>query len=290
MSGPAANFGIGTRGRGSAIMQYDRNRRRLLSALTLASFADIWRASPAAAQPGAGLPPIPSRPSGQRLPSWRGRARCVTKPSARATRPTGRWWCVTASSWEKAGTTSCCTPPTPNYWRCATPRAGSGPATFRNARSIPPRRRAPCARALSTGRVCGGCSPRACWSRGSSQGSDVECLMSPADPPKPARCLLPGAARGMADARRARRTHGGQRARGGPLSINTCGDSGPARRCLARRKAQNEGRYDQSNNHEKRQHSPSAGNPICSPRFSRRTRKLRWSCSETGPASRRAGA
>ena len=63
-----------------------------------------------------------------------------------------------------------------------------------------------------------------------------------------------------------------------------------ARRCLARRKAQNEGRYDQSNNHEKRQHIPLRRYPICSPRFSRRTRKLRWSCSETGPASRRAGA
>ena len=88
----------------------------------------------------------------------------------------------------------------------------------------------PCAMrqgALYWARVRRGYSPRARWSRGSSQGSDVECLMSPADPPKPARCLLPGAARGMADARRARRTHGGQRARGAALSINTCGDSGP---------------------------------------------------------------
>ena len=43
---------------------------------------------------------------------------------------------------------------------------------------------------------------------------------------------------------------------GASPSINTCGDSGPRRRCLWRRKAQNEGRYDQSNNHEKRQHIP----------------------------------
>src|SRR4029078_1206293 len=47
-------------------------------------------------------------------------------------------------------------PPPPDYWRCATPRVGSGPATFRNARSIPPRPSAPCARALSTGRACAG--------------------------------------------------------------------------------------------------------------------------------------
>jgi hypothetical protein len=48
-----------------------------------------------------------------------------------------------------------------------------------------------------------------------------------------------------------------------------------ARRCLARRKAQHEGRYDQSNNHEKRQHIPLRRCPICWPGFSQQTRKLR---------------
>ena len=82
MSGPAANFGIGTRGRGSAIMQYDRNRRRLLSALTLASFADIWRASPAAAQPGAGLPPIP-QPAERTKAAFLARARALRDEAVR---------------------------------------------------------------------------------------------------------------------------------------------------------------------------------------------------------------
>jgi tRNA(Arg) A34 adenosine deaminase TadA len=51
--------------KGSAIMRHDRNRRHLLSALTLAPFAGVWSASPAAAQPGAALPPLqqPAEPS-----------------------------------------------------------------------------------------------------------------------------------------------------------------------------------------------------------------------------------
>jgi tRNA(Arg) A34 adenosine deaminase TadA len=38
--------------------QHHRDRRRLLSAMTLAALAGAWRASPATAQSGAGLPPV----------------------------------------------------------------------------------------------------------------------------------------------------------------------------------------------------------------------------------------
>jgi hypothetical protein len=38
--------------------QHHRDRRRLLSAMTLAAVAGLWRASPATAQSGAGLPPL----------------------------------------------------------------------------------------------------------------------------------------------------------------------------------------------------------------------------------------
>ena len=38
--------------------QYHRDRRHLLSALTLAAFGGSWRASPATAQSGAGLQPL----------------------------------------------------------------------------------------------------------------------------------------------------------------------------------------------------------------------------------------
>ena len=158
-------------------MQYDRDRRHLLYCTELRSVRGRWMRRRRPHSRAVNCRHSSSRPSQQRPPSWHGRARCVTKPSARATRPMGRWWCATVSSSERAGTTSCCTPippPTPNYWRCATQRAGSGPATFRNARSIRPRPRAPCARALSTGHVYVGCSPRARWSRVSCRGSDVE--------------------------------------------------------------------------------------------------------------------
>ncbi len=43
-------------------MQYDRDRRHLLSTLTLAPLAGIWCATPAAAQRGAGLPPLTQPP------------------------------------------------------------------------------------------------------------------------------------------------------------------------------------------------------------------------------------
>jgi tRNA(Arg) A34 adenosine deaminase TadA len=39
-------------------VRYDRDRRRLLPALTLGPFAGIWSASAATAQPGAGLPSL----------------------------------------------------------------------------------------------------------------------------------------------------------------------------------------------------------------------------------------
>jgi hypothetical protein len=160
-------------------MQHERDRRHLLSALMLAPFAGVWRASPVAPQSGAGLPPLqqPNEPTKAALLA-RARA-CSTKPSASATRPMGRWWCATASSSGRAGTTSCCrpTPPrTPNCWRCATRRAGSAPATGRSARSIPPQLPAPRVRARSTGRVCVGCSPRARWSMASCRSLDVERL------------------------------------------------------------------------------------------------------------------
>ena len=38
--------------------QHHRDRRRLLSAMTLAAVAGLWRASPETAQSGAGLPPL----------------------------------------------------------------------------------------------------------------------------------------------------------------------------------------------------------------------------------------
>ena len=47
------------------IMQHDRDRRRLLSSLTLAPFAGVWLAPPAAAQSGTGSPPLrqPAEPT-----------------------------------------------------------------------------------------------------------------------------------------------------------------------------------------------------------------------------------
>ena len=182
-------------------------------------------------------------------------------------------------------------PPTPDYWRCATPRAGSGPATFRNARSIPPRPRAPCARALSTGRVCAGGIHRehvGAGVRPKARMLSASCHL----PTRPSRRDV--SSRALLGAWQTPGAPAGHMAVSGPgaqlsRSIHAA-TADLARRCLARRKAQNEGRYDQSNNHEKRQHIPLRRYPICSPRFSRRTRKLRWSCSETGPASRRAGA
>jgi tRNA(Arg) A34 adenosine deaminase TadA len=46
-------------------MQHDRDRRHLLYALSLAPLAGVWRASPAAAQSGAGLRPLqqPAEPT-----------------------------------------------------------------------------------------------------------------------------------------------------------------------------------------------------------------------------------
>ena len=41
---------------------YHRDRRHLLSALTLAAFGGFWRALPASAQSGAGLQPLPQPP------------------------------------------------------------------------------------------------------------------------------------------------------------------------------------------------------------------------------------
>jgi deoxycytidylate deaminase len=43
-------------------MRYDRDRRHLLSTLTLAPLAGIWCATPAGAQPGAGLLPLTQPP------------------------------------------------------------------------------------------------------------------------------------------------------------------------------------------------------------------------------------
>ena len=81
-------------------------------------------ASAVAAQPA--LPPLvqPAEPTGR--PSSRGRANCVTRRCAKAIRPTARWWCATASSSVRAGTTSCCRAiprRIRNCWRCATRRA-----------------------------------------------------------------------------------------------------------------------------------------------------------------------
>ena len=63
-------------------MQYDRNRRRLLSALTLAPFAGVWRAPPAAAQSGAGLPPIP-QPAERTKAAFLARARALRDEAVR---------------------------------------------------------------------------------------------------------------------------------------------------------------------------------------------------------------
>ena len=119
-------------------MRHDQNRRRLLSALTLAPFACVSTAPPRSKRCRRSFKP-PSRP---RPRSSRGRAHCATRRCARAIRPMARWWCATASSSARAGTTSCCRAIRPrirNCWRCATRRAGSARATCRNAMSIPPR-------------------------------------------------------------------------------------------------------------------------------------------------------
>ena len=63
-------------------MQHDRNRRHLLSTLTLASFAGICRASPAVAQPGAELLPL-AQPNEPTKAAFMARARALRDQAAR---------------------------------------------------------------------------------------------------------------------------------------------------------------------------------------------------------------
>lgn len=64
--------------------QYRRGRRHLLSALTLAPFAGLfWRASPAAAQSGAGSRPLPPQPAEPTKAAFLARARALRDEAAR---------------------------------------------------------------------------------------------------------------------------------------------------------------------------------------------------------------
>ena len=64
-------------------MQHDRDRRHLLYALSLAPLAGVWRASPAAAQSGAGLRPL-QQPAEPTKAAFLERARALRDESARA--------------------------------------------------------------------------------------------------------------------------------------------------------------------------------------------------------------
>ena len=63
-------------------MRHDRNRRRLLSALTLAGVAGVWRAAPAAAEPAAGLPPL-AQPAVTSKAAFLARARALRDEAVR---------------------------------------------------------------------------------------------------------------------------------------------------------------------------------------------------------------
>jgi tRNA(Arg) A34 adenosine deaminase TadA len=63
-------------------MQHERNRRQLLSTLAFASCAGIFRASPAVAQPGAELLPLP-QPSEPTKAAFMARARALRDQAAR---------------------------------------------------------------------------------------------------------------------------------------------------------------------------------------------------------------
>lgn len=67
---------------GSAIMRYDRDRRHLLSSLTLATLSGIWRVSPAAAQSGAELPPL-AQPAEPTKAAFLARARALRDEAVR---------------------------------------------------------------------------------------------------------------------------------------------------------------------------------------------------------------
>jgi hypothetical protein len=110
-----------------------------------------------------------------------------------------------------------------------------------------------CQGALYWARVRRGYSPRARWRRGSSQGSDVV----PRVTCRPAQARRDIYSRALLGAWQTPGAPAGHMAVSGPeaqlsRSIHAA-TADLARRCLARRKAQNEGRYDQSNNHKKRQ-------------------------------------
>lgn len=64
------------------MMHHARDRRHLLTALTLAPFASVWRASPAAAQPGAGLPPL-AQPAEPTKAAFLARARALRDQAVR---------------------------------------------------------------------------------------------------------------------------------------------------------------------------------------------------------------
>jgi tRNA(Arg) A34 adenosine deaminase TadA len=62
--------------------QYHRDRRHLLSVLTVAPFAGFWRASPATAQSGAGLLPLP-QPAEPTKAAFLARARALRDEAIR---------------------------------------------------------------------------------------------------------------------------------------------------------------------------------------------------------------
>jgi hypothetical protein len=137
-------------------MRHDRNRRHLLSALTLAPFVDVWRTSPVTAQSGAGLPPLAQPPEPTKA-AFLARARSLRDQAVRE--GDQAYGAVVVRDGMIMGedrnyvVLHIDPPPTPNYRRCAMQRAGWGPATCRNVRSTLRQLRARCARVLFIGLV-----------------------------------------------------------------------------------------------------------------------------------------
>ena len=158
-------------------MQYDRDRRQLLSSLTLATLPGVWCGSLAAAQPGPGSPPLwqPAEPT---KAAFLARARALRDEAVREGDQAYGAVVVREGVIVGEGRNYVVlqTDPTAHSELLAVRDAARrlAPATSRNATSIPPRLRALCARALSTGRVCVGCSPKTRWSTVSRRDSDVE--------------------------------------------------------------------------------------------------------------------
>ena len=148
---------------------YHRDRRHLLSALTLAAVAGCWRASPATAQSGAGLQPLAQPPAPTKA-AFLARARALRDEAVRE--GDQAYGAVVVRDGVIVGEgrnyVVLQTDPTAHSELLAVRDAARRLGTrdlYRNARSIPRRRPAPCARARSTGQACAGCLPRARWSR-----------------------------------------------------------------------------------------------------------------------------